>query len=158
MYVQEHVLELLHSEGVTGFATKPVTAQFEHEADSTPPRLFELVVTGWGGVAPERSGIKLEERCPACGLLTYSAFRDPSQLIERSQWDGSDLFIVWPLPKFIFVTERVARIFRSNELTGATLQCPNELTARGGSISPGRFSYRMPEARAIELAAHLGIA
>ncbi len=96
--------------------------------------------------------------CPDCGLLVYSSFTNPSELIDTSLWDGSDVFMVWPLPKFIFVSERVAQLVRNHHLTGVVLQRPEELQATSGTLSPGRLSYRMPEARARELGGHLGIA
>jgi hypothetical protein len=42
------------------------------------------------------------------------------QLIEASQWDGSDFFTVWPVPH-LFVTSRVAELIRSEGLRGARL-------------------------------------
>ena len=158
--VQDPVLKLLQAEGVSGFEVRRAAARFAHEPDIPAPELWELVVTGWGGVAPEKSGVKLDTTasCRSCGLLIYSNFSDPSQLIDRSQWDGSDIFIVWPLPKFIFVTDRVAQLIRKYKLTGVFLQRPDELQARSSTVSPGRLSYRMPYARARELGEHLGIA
>jgi hypothetical protein len=158
--IQDHVLDLFRAEGVTGFEARRARARFRDEPAIRPPGLWELVVTGWGGVAPEESGVRLDEKesCGACGLLTYSNFINPSRLLDRSQWDGSDIFLVWPLPKLIFVTQRVARLIQSHELRGAILQRPEELQPSVKTVSPGRLSYRMPEARARELGEHLGIA
>jgi hypothetical protein len=158
--VQTHVVDLFRSEGITGFEVRPARARFENEPDLSPPELGELVVTGWGGVAPPESGVKLDEiaSCRACGLLVYSSFTDPSRLVDKRQWDGSDVFVVWPLPKFVFVTRRVAQLIKAHELTGVSLEVPEQLRPSGSTISPGRLSYRMPEARARELGEHLGIA
>ncbi|MGB9619005.1 MAG: double-CXXCG motif protein [Armatimonadota bacterium] len=153
--VQDHVLELFRRAGLTGYEVKPVKARFKRTTE-TPPRLWELVVTGWAGVAPPESGIRLVEKCEGCGYLKYSDCDDPERLIDPSQWDGSDFFIVWPLPKFIFVTDRVAKLIRENRLTGVVLKDPRKLTNLDG-FSPGRLSDWMPEARARELGGPLGI-
>src|SRR5207244_4348579 len=78
----------------------------------------ELVVTGWGGVAPKSSGVRLIESCSNCGLLTYSRVLEWTNLFDERQWDGSEIFIIWPLPRYIMVTNRVASLINSNRLTG----------------------------------------
>ena len=152
----ERVLDLFRSNDFTGFEVKPVKAKFK-KTDDKPPELWELVVTGWAGMAPLESGIKLIKHCSACGSLKYSGCTNPEKLIVPSQWDGSDFFMVWPLPRFIFVTERVAGIIRENKLTGAVLKLPTELSFSGSGFSPGRLSYWMSEQRAKELGEAMGI-
>jgi len=154
--LQDHVLNLFRRSGFTGFEVKPVEARFRRPSEQEPPRLWELIVTGWGGMAPSESGIRLIEHCPSCGLLHYSAGTNPKRLIDVSQWDGNDFFMVWPLPGFMFVTDRVARVIRENRLGGAVLRQPGELDLSGG-FGPGRLSYWMPEQRARELGGSLGI-
>ena len=152
----DRVLKLFQDDGFTGFEVKPVKARYK-KSKQTPPRLWELVVTGWAGMAPPETGIKLIEHCPACGSIKYSACLHPDKLIAESQWDGSDFFMVWPLPRFIFITNRVAETIRRDHLTGAVLESPSELTFSGMGFGPGRLSYWMPEARARELGEPLGI-
>jgi len=154
--VQDRVLELFKRSGFTGYDVKPARARFKRASERQPPRLRELIVTGWGGMAPAGSGIRVIERCEGCGHTVYSGCDNPDHLIDVSHWDGSDFFIVWPLPKFIFVTERVAQAIRENHLTGAMLKQPRELDLSGG-FSPGPLSYSMAEERARQLGAALGI-
>ncbi len=153
--VQDHVLELFKARRFTGFDVKPAKARFKHRSEQART-LWELIVTGWAGMAPPESGIKLIEHCPACRHQVYSACTHAERLIVPSHWDGSDFFIVWPLPNFIFVTDRVAKVVRENRLKGAVLKQPNELDLSGG-FTPGRLSYQMPPERARELGAALGI-
>jgi len=174
--IQDGVLRLFQEAGFTGFEVKPVEARIKVRAKRPDPcddnaglkaedaaavgipTLWELVVTGWGGIAPPESGIRLDESCPACGLLHYTSFDNPALLIDEKQWDGSDFFIVWPLPGFIFVTDRVARFIRKHKLTGARLQASETLRKLvPGGFSPGRLSYCMPEERARQLGEPLGI-
>ena len=153
----DRVLELFESEGFTGFEFKPVKARY-NGLKQTPPRLWELVVTGWAGIAPSESGIKIieSECCQSCGYLGYSGCLHSDKLIEESQWDGSDFFMVWPLPRFIFITDRVAEVIYREHITGAVIQSPMELDFSSG-FGPGRLSYWMPEARAREIGEPLGI-
>lgn len=172
--IQDRVLQLFRGEGFTGFEVKPMHARMKIRAeepdpfDPTPgvtaqeaarvkiPILWELVVTGWGGMAPPESGVRLVRSCLVCGMLSYKAFDDGSRLIDEKQWDGSDFFIVWPYPKYVFVTDQVADFVRKHELTGAELHAPTTLKSVAGA-SPGRLSYWMPEPRARELGEPLGI-
>jgi hypothetical protein len=155
--IQDHVLELFKASGFTGFDVKPVKARFKRPSEHEPPRLWELIVTGWAGMASGESGIRLLERCEGCGHTVYSGIKNLGAVIDASKWDGSDFFIVWPLPKFIFVTERVAQVIRHSRLTGAVLKEPRDVNLSGDTLGGGRLSYWMPEDRARELGGPLGI-
>jgi len=160
--IQDRVLALFRQEGFTGFEVKPVTVKTKKGINIPPATLWEVVVTGWGGMASPESGIKLIKHCSGCGHLEYSGFDDPSKIIDPSLWDGSDFFMVWPLPKFIFVTERVMNFIKKEKLTGCRLvsveKLPvDKLLVSEVGLSPGRLSYWMPEERARTLGEPLGI-
>jgi hypothetical protein len=154
--IQDRALKLFQERGFTGFQVKPARARFKRAETGQAPTLWELVVTGWAGMAPAESGIRVKQRCPACGHTTYTGCAVPARLIDESQWDGSDFFIVCPLPKFKFVTSRVAESIREAELTGANLRPLRDMKPTKG-YGPGRLSYFMPERRARELGEPLGI-
>jgi hypothetical protein len=172
--MQDRVLQLFREQGFTGFEVKPVKARMKVRAnapdpcDDNPglsasdaakaniPTLWELVVTGWAGMAPPESGIELIQSCPHCGLKSYSCFTDPTRLIVETQWDGSDFFMVWPMPGFIFMTDRVAKFIRDRKLRGVSMKRLNELKCEG-ILRGGRLSYWMPDARAREVGTPLGI-
>jgi hypothetical protein len=158
--MQDRTLELLRKHQFTGFETKPVIARFEKGAED-PPRLWELVVTGWAGMAKPESGIHLDKAksCAGCDHLTYTGLLDAAQLIDEGKWDGSDFFMVWPLPRFIFVTERVVRVIRENHLRGVCVESVSEMKQNKlvSGYTPGRLSYWMPEMRARELGEPLAI-
>lgn len=156
--IQEHVLDLFRREGFTGFAVKPVKSRFKKDGEK-PPTLWELVRTGWGGLARPESGIERIRFCEACKSVKYSGLNNPKLLIDETQWDGSDFFTVWPLPLFIFITQRVVDCIRDHRLTGIALKEVQGLTGVGESgFMPGRLSYWMPETRARELGEAAGIA
>jgi hypothetical protein len=156
--VQDHVLDLFRTNGFTGFDAKPVKAKFKRATEHEPPRLWELIITGWAGMASAESGIKLTDQCHACGDLDYSPCTNAERLIDVSQWDGSDFFMVWPLPKFIFVTDRVARVIRDSRFKGAVLRRARDIEfSQDYGFSPGRLSYWMPQERARELGGAFGI-
>jgi len=156
--ITDHALTVLKTAGLTGFTVKPTVI------DSYPkgfdpqsiPKLWELQVTGWGGMAPVESGMQLIKSCSACGSLKYSGTEHVEQILDETQWDGSDFFFVWPLPKYIFVTERAAKIIHDKQLTGVRLLNSSELGQVEGA-SPGRLHYYLPEAHAHELGDPLGI-
>jgi hypothetical protein len=153
--IQESTRQLFDREGLTGFSALPAMAKLEGTRRSI--EVHELAVVGWGGMAPPASGIREVERCNACGRLRYSRLENAEKLVNPENWDGSDFFIVWPLPRFRFVTERVVELFRRYEITGASFSAniPSSMSRSG--YSPGRLSYYMPQERAHLLGSALGI-
>lgn len=157
--VQDSVLKMFRKEGFTGFDVKPVKSRYKRKSAIEPPKLWEIVVLGWGGMASAQSGVKLVYKCPSCDLTDYKPPKDFSNLLDEKQWDGSDFFMVWPFPNFIFVTARVAEFIKKHKLTGVKLKKPEDVEIGEDSIdiSPGRLSYLMPEKRAHELGDPLDI-
>lgn len=155
--LQDGTLNWLRGCGFTGYQVKPVTARFKKSV-ARPPRLWEMVLTGWAGMADAASGIRLDESNSgaACGHLRYSGLLTADQLIDESQWDGSDFFMVWPMPRYIFVTDRVAQAIHEHRLTGVRTMRVEHLKATNG-FSPGRLSYWRPEERARSIGEPLGI-
>jgi hypothetical protein len=147
-------VNVLVRNGLTGFETKPVTIARRHRAVEWNPTLREVIVTGWGGLASEKAGCRVVYSCPGCKHTVYK-IDDGAKLIDPDQWDGSDFFMVWPLPKYIFVSERAAEAIRANRLTGCALTPASELKVEGAT--PGRLRYYMPEPRAREIGEPLGI-
>jgi hypothetical protein len=85
---------------------------------------------------------------PACGRKKY-VIAEPRRLIDPAAWDGNDLFIVWPLPKYRFVSSRLGSILPQGEVSGAKLvPAPKTPVERGALVGPASITYWMPEARA----------
>jgi hypothetical protein len=99
------LLKDLADNGITGYRTRPATVYFRDGSVSN--EYSELVVAGWGGVARPESGIRLIEKCPACGQRRYSSLENSAELIDWNQWSGEDFFMVWPLVGHILITKRV---------------------------------------------------
>jgi len=53
--IQNHVLRLFREYHLTGFDVKPVETRFKKASAEEPPKLWELVVTGWAGIAEPES-------------------------------------------------------------------------------------------------------
>jgi hypothetical protein len=154
--VQSQVLERLRERGFTGFQALAVGVGGirSKRGETLPiseqePQLWELSVTGWGGEAPAESGIQMTYYCEGCGHTRYSDCAHPEHLVDVDQWDRSDFFTVWPLPKFVLVTDRVADLIREEGYSGCQLVRPADLNLSGG-FAPGRpppgRSVRGPEA------------
>ena len=154
--IQESVRLAFEREGLTGFSLLPAKAKVKKTGANIP--VYELSITGWAGIAPEASGIRELERCPGCGHLHYSELERPEELVVPKNWDGSDFFMIWPLPRFRFVTERVVEACQRHGVTGVVFSA-NWPTPRRDSagFSPGRLSYYMPQERAHLLGGALGI-
>jgi len=149
--VLPRVIDLFRRFRVSGFEGKRARICYPKEMRTTPPDVFELLVTGWGGWAAPAAGLSLVESCPGCGHNVYS-IAEPSRLIDAEAWDGSDLFIVWPLPGFRFVSDRLASILRRERVSGVKLIKASEIPVdKGAYATPGSLSMHMPENRAREL-------
>ena len=145
LLVQDESLNILRKAGLSGFEPKPAKVHLA-KGRRAAPKLWELRVFGWGGFAGAGSGVHLIESCEECGYQLYSCFKKSSLLLDRQQWDGSDFFIVWPLPRFIFVTDRVAEVLRRHKLSGMKLQ-PLEKMKCQGTLSPGNLAWYLPESK-----------
>ncbi|HOP79129.1 MAG TPA: hypothetical protein PLZ21_01050 [Armatimonadota bacterium] len=158
--IQDKVLNMFKEEGFTGFDVWPVRAKLKTRpnAPDAPeiPTLWEIILTGWGGIAPPESGIRVIKIVEGCKY--YSSWTDASRIIDESQWDGSDFFMVWPLPGFIFVTDRVVEFINKNKLTGVKAIPADAIAGPATeSVVPGYLRQWMPEPRAREIGEPLGI-
>lgn len=99
---------------------------------------YELRPTGWGGMAPPETGITVQKKCPYCGHTVYNGMTNPHKLSEVQDWDGSDFFIIWPMPKFIMVTSRVRRFLLERGYSGIKTTPLGELRTRD---SPGSSTF-----------------
>src|SRR5260370_3152520 len=164
--IQQRTLKAFQEQGFTGFYAKPVQARFKRPVPSEPPTFWELVVTGWAGLASPESGIRLDQTksCSHFGSLPYTKATDYSRLIDDKTWDGSDFFMVWPLPKYIFVADRVREFIQKNDIRLTEFARPADLQPKTPvdkllqvRFGPGPLSHCMPEERAPQLRDALGI-
>lgn len=136
--ITNEVANLFKEAGFSGYMLKPVIVNKVRRGNKKDvPLLWELIVTGKGGDAHPKSGIKLKYECNACGHKVYTGF-GKGLFIDESQWDGSDLFTVWPLPKFVLVTERVKEFIEKQKLTNCKLIQTEQLVGKGeeGTLIP----------------------
>lgn len=84
--VTDTVLEELRRSAITGYSERRVHTRYQDRQRLAPP-LWELVVHGWGGLAPVSSGIARDSQqsCHACGLDVYTRFTDPNRLVDMKQ-------------------------------------------------------------------------
>jgi hypothetical protein len=144
--VQRRVIDLMQRERLTGFWTKPAKAAMERAGEEIPVQQF--CVSGWGGIASRKSGIRMDESCPGCLWTDWSGLRNPEALIEPANWDGSDFFMIWPMPAFIFASARAYAFFREHKITGARF---SKTSPEGGAeigFSPERLFGWMPDDKA----------
>ena len=146
LVIHARLIEEFEKLGFTGYRLKPATVRFRDGYLSG--EYSELVVTGWAGVAPPESGIELTEACGGCGYKHYTSLKNPEHLIDWSQWTGDDFFIVWPLPRYVLITKRVAdalaglqvksyRLKSLSVLAGPFLGRPG-IWCRGAFLIPSR--------------------
>lgn len=151
LVISERALQALKRHNVTGFDVRPVTARYRRPIGVEPPPLFELAVTGWGGIAAPAARVRLVAACRACKHREYT-IADPTRVIDPSAWDGSDLFIIWPLPGFPFASDRLAKILRRERLSGVELLPPSRISVKpGATLTPGPLGNSMPGERALEI-------
>jgi hypothetical protein len=156
--ISRKVLQLFVEQRVTGFEAKPIKVLLPEDIElPPPPDVYQLVVTGWGGLAASAAGVSLMHSCSTCGLRQYS-IAEPSQLIDAAAWDGSDLFFVWPLPKYLFASDRLADLLRREKVSGLKfVPAPDIPFEKGATASPGSLGDHMPADRARHLDQRFGV-
>jgi hypothetical protein len=153
----EHLLDVFLKHRVTGYEIRPATVSYSKPSSAKPPRLHELIIIGWGGMASNAAGVKVRDTCDACKYRDYT-IANPGRLIDSASWDGSDLFIVWPLPRYHFASDRLASILREENITGVKFVPAAEIPFKPGNVaSPGLLTTWMPASRAHALGHRLGI-
>jgi hypothetical protein len=157
LLVSPRVLAAFERHHITGFEVRPVVTEYRKPVKAPPTELHEIVVTGWAGLPSQKAGLSVTAYCPECGRREYSV-EDPSRLIDPSTWDGSDLFMVWPLPRFRFASDRLADLIRQEKFSGVKLipAAAIEIDKRIG-LGPGSLFQWMPEKRAVELGQRFNI-
>jgi hypothetical protein len=108
--------------------------------------LFEMQVIGFGGTARPESGVHVIESC-CCGHAVYSGYTCPGKLFDVDQWDGSDIFMIWPLPRYIMITEEVRSFLKRGRYTGIKIRKLSEIPPTiAGTLTPGNIAdYRSTE-------------
>lgn len=152
----EEVARMLREAKVTGFETRPATVKSTARKKTILPTYVEIVILGWGGMAAPESGLELLSSCSHCHIRRYR-ISNPAHLINEAAWDGSDWFMIWPMPAFHFVTDRVAELLRSHGFTGIDLVPADQVFTEPTKFGPGRLQYHMPEDRARQIGEPLGI-
>ena len=140
LLVRPEVYSELIRSGFTGFTSRSVM----RVDGKIPCSQLELVISGWGGYASPDSGVRLTKSCDSCGLRIYSCFQDSTRLFEPNQWDGSDLFVIWPMPRFVMATERFRMFVIENGLGGVGFTPIEELTC-SGTLTPGNIRDWFPD-------------
>jgi hypothetical protein len=155
--VSERVIAELAKFQLSGYATSKVRVNTGDNA-ARLGGYVQLLKTGWAGIVHEDSGIELISDPSCCGYLDYSPALRP-RFVNWHTWDGSDLFMVWPIPTATFLSARALACFEANgHWTGYKLEVAEYFT--GGlsmGFSPGRLSYWMPFELAHRLGSPLGI-
>lgn len=159
--ITERTAKLLKEQGFSGYELRHVKVNEvkKMKKGQTIPNLWELVVTGWGGIAPSESEMKRIYECEACVYWKYTGLSNASALINLAQWDSSDFFKIFPLMGYIFVTERVKQFVEENGLKGCIFRELRDLRTVGEIIGSGvdALSLEMPKARAKEIGEPLGL-
>ena len=91
-------------------------------------------------MASPESGIRVIKECPYCKRRVYSGFTNPDRIFSPEAWDGSDFFIIWPMPKYTFVTRRAAEFLRRSDYSGVRVKAIDKFPKSiAGGYSPGHL-------------------
>jgi hypothetical protein len=118
--IHTKLLADFEQKGFKGYRILPASVRFKDGSVSND--YHEFIVTGWAGMAKPESGIQLLEECPGCSWKRYSPITNYSEVIDWSQWTGEDFFIVWPMPTYRFVTDKVAKWLQEHKVKTFSLE------------------------------------
>jgi hypothetical protein len=139
IFVENDIVNKLQSTGFSGIEFRSAEL---YTTTETPigRQLFELKVTGWGGMAHPSSGIRVQEKCPLCGRSVYRGHTSAAHLFDIDKWDGSDFFLIWPMPKYVFVTSEVAKFILKERYSGVNVcELGSFPKSIAGGYSPGHI-------------------
>jgi len=135
--VTDRARQLLEQEHVKGVEFRPALVALPHMPSTRSAPLWQLVVTGFGGFAASGTNISVRESCRTCGVFSYTVDARFADMIDEKKLDGTDLFIVWPYPLYVVVTERFREVVSNAGLTGVAFESLHHVEPISGSASPG---------------------
>jgi hypothetical protein len=158
--VHERLLADFEREGFSGYRTYPGSVRFRDGSVSEEYRRF--IVAGWAGIASPESGVRLIDSCSGCMNKTYSPVTDFDKVIDWSQWNGDDFFIVWPLIGRKLITSRVAQWLSHHKIRSLGLSREFESLKESKALSSlkferGRLSDYLPQDVATKYGGPLGL-
>jgi hypothetical protein len=146
--VSNDIADCFRKEEFSGVQFLPTEFYTSTETPFGRPSL-ELRVNGWGGYAPAESGIQKIKQCPYCSHKVFSEYTRPEKLFDIESWDGSDFFLIWPLPRYLLVTGRVRDFILDSKYSGVSFKKLGELPrAVAGTLTPGNVRDWFDEDRA----------
>lgn len=122
--VTNKVTKLLENHKITSYRLEQIVIT-KDKRKKDKPELKELIATGKGGHIHPSSGYKILEVCDACGNEKIQHAK-AGLIVDESQWDHSDIFILDEYPKRILVTQRVKNLFEENKISGCAFQSAKE--------------------------------
>ncbi len=149
LIVSQELHSALVKKGISGYVTKGATVRQGDRIREDD--YLHMLVQGWGGFANPESGIELLERCPTCNRNRWSSPTHPEKVADPSQWDGSDLYWIWPQPT-IFVSKNCEEVMTSvglGDWIGA-FSIPDWEIGMGYTMGP--IDSRISRDRALEVA------
>jgi len=153
--VHKSVVAAFEEAGIAGCEFIPVDLE-NTMGDQVAGDLYEFRVTGWGGMASAESGVRVLEECPYCKHRVFSGYKDPARLLDLDAWDGSDIFTVWPIPRYILATEAVRDLLVQHHFTGVKA-IPIEKLPKvvAGTLTPGNIRDWFDENQARQFEAEI---
>jgi hypothetical protein len=135
--VTEEVVAAFRGAGITGCEFSLVELQ-NTLGDAVASDLYEMRSIGWGGMAAKASGIRVLEECPFCKRRVFSGYSNAGELFDLDAWDGSDVFTIWPLPRYLLSVEAVKQLLAKHRFTGIAAVPLCELPKPiAGTLTPG---------------------
>ena len=107
-------------------------------------------------MAASASGVRVLEECPYCKRRIFSGYTDAEKLFDVNAWDSSDVFTIWPLPRYVLATERVCDLIAEHRFSGVkALSIRNLPKVVAGTLTPGNLRDWFEEDRARQIEADI---
>jgi hypothetical protein len=151
--VTAEIVRTFQKEEVSGVNFLPVRTETTL-GDPHYQELYELRVVGWGGVAPPESGIRIMEECSFCRRRVFTKYESAARLFNLEAWDASDMFLVWPLPRFAMATGKIRELILREKFTGVSVEPLSAMRTNSlvPTLTPGHVQDWFDEPRASKLA------
>jgi hypothetical protein len=133
LYVSEFASFLLQAEvewalavaGIPGFPPQPATVLTRNGDVVTSYR--ELQVDALAHIASPSAGCEIEWRCRGCNMREYHAGLRVDLAVAEAR-PTTDFFVIWPLARYVFCSERAKSILQRFESPAIRFVDPATLT------------------------------
>lgn len=102
---------------IVGWLDKGIEHGTNNDKSNNQSDLFQLVVKGKGGSLRPQNEMVIKSNCDICEITSYEPLEN-GMIVDRSQWDKSDIFYMDEFPGWILINDKFLKFLVDNNING----------------------------------------